>query len=67
MKPGMGTSQELIILRVIIGSTACVHTPKDIKKLDSNTRNFILLGCESVQKVYGVFDPITQKISHSRK
>ena len=51
----------------VFGSSAYTHIPKDERgKLDSKTKKCILLGYGSVQKGYRVFDPITQKISHSR-
>ena len=51
----------------VFASSAYTHIPKDERgKLDSKTKKCILLGYGSVQKGYRVFDPITQKISHSR-
>ena len=51
----------------VFGCTPFIHVSKDERgKLDSKTRKCILLGYGSVQKVYRVFDHLTQKVLYSR-
>lgn len=51
----------------IIGSTAYVHIPKDMRsKLYSKTMSAILVGYDSNSKAYRCFDPLTKKILISK-
>ena len=51
----------------VFGCDAYAHIPKDERgKLDSKARKCILLGYERDRKGYRLYDPVQQKILHSR-